>query len=169
MLDDQFAQTFEALINDAIAQLDITRGAEGENLRRDLADRLDALEKLTGEIAEMGKGNARSEFEKLYQRLITLVDEGKIDRNRLEMELALISDRVDISEEVVRMGSHIELFRENLRQGSPIGKKLNFILQEMHREANTISTKNTLIEISHRSVTVKEEIERMREQVQNLE
>ncbi|MCB0293195.1 MAG: DUF1732 domain-containing protein, partial [Calditrichaeota bacterium] len=73
------------------------------------------------------------------------------------------------SEEVVRMHSHIELFRENLAQGSPIGKKLNFILQEMHREANTISTKNTLIEISHRSVTVKEEIERMREQVQNLE
>ena len=169
LLDDHFVQTFEALINDAIAQLDVTRGAEGENLRRDLSERLDALEKLTGEIAEMGKGNAREEFEKLYQRLITLVDEGKIDRNRLEMELALISDRVDISEEVVRMHSHIELFRENLAQGSPIGKKLNFILQEMHREANTISTKNTLIEISHRSVTVKEEIERMREQVQNLE
>ncbi|MCB0297715.1 MAG: hypothetical protein KDG51_21270, partial [Calditrichaeota bacterium] len=68
LLDDHFVQTFETLINDAIAQLDVTRGAEGENLRRDLSERLDALEKLTGEIAEMGKGNAREEFEKLYQR-----------------------------------------------------------------------------------------------------
>lgn len=109
------------------------------------------------------------EFQKQMERLKNLIDDNKLDRNRLEMEVALISDRVDISEEIVRLNSHIELFKEDLEQGSPIGKKLNFILQEMHREANTMSSKNTLIEISHRVVAIKEEIERMREQVQNIE
>jgi len=130
---------------------------------------LNNIHNLNMEIKELSVDNARNEFDKLYKRLLSMIDEKKIDHNRLEMELALISDRVDISEEVVRMESHLELFRENLAAGSPNGKKLNFILQEMHREANTMSTKNTLIEISHRIVTIKEEIERMREQVQNIE
>ncbi len=167
--DEELLKAMCKALEDTIDQLNTTRGREGENLKNDLEARLSTIAKLSGEIEELSKGNARIEFDKQYQRLLNMIDENKIDRNRLEMELALISDRVDISEEVVRMNSHIGLFRKNLEKGSPIGKKLNFILQEMHREANTMSTKNTLIEISHRVVTVKEEIERMREQVQNIE
>jgi len=157
------------LVSDTLDGLNETRMREGDNLRNDLLQRLASITTLNDEIFELGKNNARTEFDKLNKRLISMIDEKKIDRNRLEMELALISDRVDISEEVVRMRSHLQQFQANLDKGSPIGKKLNFILQEMHREANTISSKSSLIEISKRIVTVKEEIERMREQVQNIE
>ncbi|MGH1364147.1 MAG: YicC/YloC family endoribonuclease [Calditrichia bacterium] len=157
------------LVSDTLDGLNETRMREGDNLRNDLLQRLASITSLNDEIFELGKNNARTEFDKLNKRLLSMIDEKKIDRNRLEMELALISDRVDISEEVVRMRSHLQQFQANLDKGSPIGKKLNFILQEMHREANTISSKSSLIEISKRIVTVKEEIERMREQVQNIE
>ncbi len=168
-VDESLHQALFELVEMSIAQLNDTRAGEGENLTKDLIQRLSVIEKLAREIEMLGKNNARAEFEKLQQRVFSLVDESKIDRNRLEMELALISDRVDISEEIVRLGSHIQLFRDTLQEGSPIGKKLNFILQEMHREANTIASKNTIIDISHRIVSVKEEIERIREQVQNIE
>ena len=157
------------LVENVCEKLQQTRAAEGKHLQSDLEERLTAIEKLVKQIEVLGKGNAKIEFNKLCGRVFHLVDEGKIDRNRLEMELALIADRVDITEELVRMGSHISLFRKNLKKGSPIGKKLNFILQEMHREANTISSKNSLIEISTLIVSVKEEIEKIREQVQNIE
>jgi uncharacterized protein (TIGR00255 family) len=167
--EEELIEAICEVLTKTVDQLNNTRGREGENLKKDLVNRLSAIESLSQEIEVLEKGNARREFEKQYQRLLSLIDENKIDRNRLEMELAIISDRVDISEEVVRMKSHLELFRKNLEEGSPIGKKLNFILQEMHREANTMSTKNTLVEVSHKIVTIKEEIERMREQVQNIE
>ena len=170
--DDANDEMMDAICNlllKTLNQLNETRSKEGANLKRDLEERLATIGKLVGEVGELSKGNAKTEFDKQYRRLLNMIDENKIDRNRLEMELALISDRVDISEELVRMMSHLELFQKTLDAGSPTGKKLNFILQEMHREANTMSTKNTLIEISHRVVTVKEEVERMREQVQNIE
>jgi len=169
IIEEALQNSIFQLIHDVVDQLNQTRVQEGQNLRTDIENRLNNIHNLNMEIKELSVDNARNEFDKLYKRLLSMIDEKKIDNNRLEMELALISDRVDISEEVVRMESHLGLFRENLAAGSPNGKKLNFILQEMHREANTMSTKNTLIEISHRIVTIKEEIERMREQVQNIE
>jgi uncharacterized protein (TIGR00255 family) len=167
--DDSLKTTVEDLLERTIASLNTNRAEEGNNLRADMLNRLENIKKLAEEVAGYAKENARMEFERQYKRLKKLIDESKIDRDRLELEIAVISDRVDISEELVRLKSHIELFQEDLAQGSPIGKKLNFILQEMHREANTMSSKNTMIEISHRVVAIKEEIERMREQVQNLE
>lgn len=168
-VDEVIREAMLSMVTDTIKKLNASRASEGSNLQNDLFQRLKIITELTAEVAEMSKGNARAEFDKLHQRLKSMIDEQKIDRNRLEMELALISDRVDISEEVVRMHSHLELFEANLRKGSPIGKKLNFILQEMHREANTMSAKCSLVDISHRIVTIKEEIERMREQIQNIE
>ncbi len=157
------------LLEDTLEQLNQTRAVEGQSMVRDLAVRLEKIISLTDEIKDLSQQNAPEEFRKLHKRLLRMIDENSIDRNRLEMELALISDRVDISEEVVRMQSHIELFKDTLQQGSPAGKKLNFILQEMHREANTMASKSTMLEVSHRIVAVKEEIERVREQVQNIE
>ena len=167
--DKALQDTLFQLVTRTLDQLNTVRLQEGKNLARDLKERLAQIIQLTDEIKTLSQKNASQEFDKLYRRLLGMIDENQIDRNRLEMELALISDRVDISEEVVRMQSHIELFKDTLDKGSPAGKKLNFILQEMHREANTMASKSTLIEISHRIVAVKEEIERIREQVQNVE
>ncbi|MBK8129899.1 MAG: DUF1732 domain-containing protein [bacterium] len=86
------------------------------------------------------------------------------------MELALLADRLDITEECVRLNGHIAAFRKSLNQpDGPVGKKLGFLLQEMNREANTIASKTSSLEISHLTVSIREEIERLREQVQNLE
>jgi len=168
-VDEALQEKLSELLNTTLDELNSTRSEEGENLRKDLSERLNTIQKLAKEVGNYGTENARVEFDKQYERLKKMIDENKLDRNRLELEVAIISDRVDISEEIVRLQSHITLFRDNLENGSPIGKKLNFILQEMHREANTMSSKNTMIDISHRVVTIKEEIERMREQVQNIE
>lgn len=170
---NEFQQELEKqlldLVNEALDKLLSMRAQEGANLRDELLNQLRTIDTLRTEISEYAAKNPELEFERLHQRLLKLVDESKIDRDRLEQELALISDKVDITEELVRLKSHIELFAENLKKGSPVGKKLNFILQEMHREANTMSNKTTMVEISHRVVTLKEIIEIIREQVQNIE
>lgn len=168
-VDEKLANFIFMLTEEIIDKLEEMRLQEGQYLQKDLAERLAFIQNLSDEIQNYGKSNSRREFEKLHQRLKSLIAEDKIDHGRLEQELAIIADRVDITEEVVRLQSHIELFQENLKQGSPVGKKLNFILQEMNRETNTMSNKSTLIEISHRVVQLKEEIEKVREQVQNIE
>lgn len=168
-IDKGLQESVFRLVNETLEQLNETRGIEGHNLVQDLESRIHRILTLTEEIRNLSKENAREEFEKLHQRLLAMIDEGKVDSNRLEMELAIISDRVDISEEVVRMQSHISLFQETLQKGSPVGKKLNFILQEMHREANTMASKSTMVSVSHRIIEIKEEVERIREQVQNIE
>lgn len=167
--DDKMGEIIVDITGRAMKKLNEMRTSEGANLKVDIEKNLEEVERLTGEIARICTQNARIEFDKMYQRLLSLIDEKRIDRSRLEQEVAIISDRVDISEETIRMKSHIQLFRENLKAGSPIGKKMNFILQEMHRESNTMSNKATMVEISHRVVTIKEDVEKIREQVQNIE
>ncbi len=168
-VDQKLANFIFKLTEEAIEKLEEMRLQEGQFLQKDLEERLSSIQNLSKEIRKYGKSNSQKEFDKLYQRLTSLIAEDKIDLSRLEQELSIIADRVDITEEVVRMQSHIQLFEENLKKGSPVGKKLNFILQEMNRETNTMSNKSTLIEVSHRVVQLKEEIEKVREQVQNIE
>ncbi len=168
-VDEAFQQAIFQIVAETLDILNANRSREGENLVLDITKRLATIETVVNELEPLAKENPRVEFDKLYQRLKSLIQEQKIDRDRLELEVAIIADRVDVTEELVRLKSHIQLFRETLANGSPAGKKLNFILQEMHREANTISSKNTMVEISHRAVFLKEEIEKIREQVQNIE
>ncbi len=168
-VDEEFKQVIFRLVENLLEQLNGVRAKEGKNLHRDLEKRLEAMARLVGEIRRYARENPTIEFQRLYQRLLSLIEEQKVDRDRLEQEVAIISDRVDVTEELVRLDSHMKLFRQYLEKGSPIGKKLNFLLQEMHREANTIASKQTMIEISHRVVALKDEIERLREQVQNIE
>ncbi len=169
LIDEELNQKIKKTVLKALQLFNRMREEEGENLTKDIQIRLDKINALTNEISEYAHQNPRIEFEKLYKRLLSLIEEEKTNKERLEQELAIISDRVDITEEVVRMKSHLQLFQENLAKGSPIGKKLNFILQEMHRETNTMSNKSTMVEISHRVVAIKEEIEKLREQIQNIE
>jgi uncharacterized protein (TIGR00255 family) len=169
IIDDQLLKFIHQLTGEALDKLNHMRFQEGQFLQKDLESRISQITLLTREISGFGKENSRTEFEKLYQRIKSLIAEDKLDDSRMEQELALIADKVDITEELVRLNSHIELFLENLQAGSPIGKKLNFILQEMNRETNTMSNKSTMVEVSHRVVHLKEEIEKVREQVQNIE
>ncbi len=145
------------------------REQEGDHLSADIRGRIKLIAALGDEVKMLAKDSARSEFNKLLKNVTDLIGEQKLDKDRLEQEIAIIADRVDITEELVRLASHVKLFTETLEKGGEVGKKLNFILQEMLREANTINSKTTNLEISHKIIRIKQEIEKIREQAQNLE
>jgi len=145
------------------------REKEGGNILKDLESHLKDLESLINQTGELAAKAAKVQFEKLLDRLKNFTSLESFSKDRLEQELVMISDRVDISEEISRLKSHILLFKETLREEKAVGKILNNISQEMHREASTISAKTNMTEISHLSVSMKEIIEIIREQVQNVE
>lgn len=154
----------------AIENLRQMRLEEGQVLTRDMMERLDVITGALEEVRKAQEGLPTRALEKLRDRIQRLVPSESYDSNRLEMELALIADRLDITEECVRLDGHVGAFRKSLdKPEGPVGKKLGFLLQEMNREANTISSKTSSLEISHLTVSIREEIERLREQVQNLE
>ena len=156
-------------ITEALNKLNEMRSLEGENLKKDIKDRASSVKEILSEIRTKSHDNVQKEFNRLYDNISKLLDEGKIDRTRLEQELALIADKVDITEECVRMDSHLMLLNDTMERGNDVGKKITFILQEMLREANTMNSKTTDITIQHLVIQIKEEIEKLREQVQNIE
>ena len=145
------------------------RRKEGEQLYSDLVKRVKLLDDTIIKIEELSQARSQIEFDKLSQRLSKLADTEKLDPGRLEMEIAILADRVDVSEECIRFKSHNALFGETIRDSTSGGRRLNFLLQEMNREANTIGAKANAAEIAHLVVKLKEEIEKIREQVQNIE
>jgi uncharacterized protein (TIGR00255 family) len=158
----------QALVQ-ALEQMSAMRRREGSEICKDFVARIDALEVCVQQMKELSEHGPDLELSKLKERVKRLIGNEKIDDYRLEMELALISDRIDISEEITRFVSHITLFREMMNEEPSQGRKLNFLLQEMNREANTMASKAFTSEISHLVVKIKEEIEKIREQVQNIE
>lgn len=162
-------QLLKPALGQALSMCIKMREQEGRHLSADIHERISLISAIAGEVKILAKGNARSEFDKLLKNVTDLIGEQKLDKDRLEQEIAIIADRVDITEELVRLESHIKLFTGTLEKGGEVGKKLNFILQEMLREANTINSKTTNLEISHKIIRIKQEIEKIREQVQNLE
>lgn len=169
-MSDRILKLSIAAIEKAIENLRQMRLEEGANLAKDMQMRLDMIHNALDEIRKAQEGLPTRALEKLKDRIQKLVPGESYDDNRLELELALIADRLDITEECVRLDGHIQAFRKSLtKPAGPVGKKLGFLLQEMNREANTISSKTSSLEISHLTVSIREEIERLREQVQNLE
>lgn len=156
-------------LTDAIGQLKDMRRKEGEALQKDLEERIDTVEQTTEEIRTRAPGRVEQARRRLGERVAQLIGDTRFDSERLELEIALFADRADVTEECIRMQSHIELFRNALTGIEPAGRKLNFLLQEMNREANTIGSKANDAGISHHAVSIKEELERIREQVQNIE
>ncbi len=160
-----------AVVDRALDGLQAFREREGSDLARDMRDRVGAIEGHVAEIDRLRSGVLEAYRERLTRRVEELareVPEGDLHA-RLAMEVALFADRSDISEEVVRLRSHIEKFRELLAAGGVMGRKLEFLLQEMNRETNTIGSKASDAEISRRVVEIKAELEKIREQVQNVE
>jgi uncharacterized protein (TIGR00255 family) len=156
-------------LEEALQQFNDMREAEGAHLIEDMKMRIKNIYELSAFVEKKGKLNVSGEFDKLLTRVKNLIDEQKIDKERLEQEIAIMADRVDITEECVRMNSHIKLFNKTIENNDEAGKKLTFILQEMLRESNTMNSKTSDIEISHRVIRIKEDIEKLREQAQNLE
>ncbi|QNB46001.1 YicC family protein [Thermanaerosceptrum fracticalcis] len=145
------------------------REKEGEKLHLDLLERLKDIKALHGKLCEKSPKVVILYREKLQSRLKELLDDVKIDENRLTMEVALFADRSSINEELVRMESHLSQFAGILQENNPVGRKLDFLLQELNREINTIGSKANDLEITQYVVEVKSELEKMREQVQNIE
>ena len=164
--------TFVQSVTDAAARAAIVmRENEGQRLETDLRDRLGAMETALEVIAQRAPARLIAERDRLRKAVAELAGDISVDDERLAREVAYAAERWDISEEIVRLRSHIELFRQTLAASAdePVGKRLGFLTQEMHRETNTIGSKANDAEIEHRVIAVKEELERLREQVQNVE
>lgn len=135
----------------------------------DMRLRLSGMKKSIAEIEKRSSGAIEVYREKLQQRIASLLESGQAEKLRLEEEIALFAERTDITEECTRLKSHIDLYQQALKMKEPAGKRLNFILQEMNREANTIGSKCSEFAISSLAISLKEEIEKLRELVQNVE
>lgn len=146
-----------------------TRIKEGENLKNDLVSKLDVMLTHVDFITERSPQIIAEYRQKLTDKVRELLEDSKIDESRLLTEVTIFADRVCVDEELVRLRSHIETTKETLIQGGSIGRKLDFIAQEMNREANTILSKSSDLEISNRGIELKTEIEKVREQIQNIE
>lgn len=161
----------ESLAADAASAAREMREAEGRRLETDLRGRVDAMVALLDQVAERAPERLVAERDRLREAVAELSGQVEVDEDRLAREVAYLAERWDINEEIVRYRSHIELFREALGGAGkePVGKRLGFLVQEMHREANTIGSKANDADITASSVALKEEVERLREQVENVE
>ncbi|WAM32595.1 YicC/YloC family endoribonuclease [Caldicellulosiruptor naganoensis] len=156
-------------IEDAVKSLDNMRKTEGENLKKDILQRIEKIKEIIQTIEQYSASLVENYREKLYKRISEYFDIKNIDENRLMLEITLFADKSDITEELVRLKSHINQFVGCIEEGGVVGKKLDFIVQEMNREANTIGAKSIIYEISSCVVSLKDELEKIREQVQNIE
>jgi uncharacterized protein (TIGR00255 family) len=170
---DALEQALGGAIGAALEALEGMRAAEGEALQRDLQARVSDVEERAARIGARSGEVQEAVSERLRRRTEQLGQEtGLLDEARLHQELVLAADRLDITEEVVRLRSHVEQFRRIVEEGGsgkPVGRRLDFLLQEFGREANTIGSKGSDAPIAHEIVELKAQIERLREQVQNVE
>ena len=147
------------------------RRQEGDALKADMLKNLDAIEEDADRIRELSKSSAADTLQKLQDRLQQLLQQspGSVDPQRLAQEAALLADKADICEEITRLKSHIEQYHSLMDAVEKTGKKLDFLLQELHRETNTILSKSGNLEIARHAIAIKTNIEKLREQVQNVE
>ena len=158
----------EVAIRAALDDLSVMRATEGVALRQDLRRNLDELLRLGAEVADSSEGVAERIRARLQDRIQRLIGE-RLDAARLAQEAAVLADKADISEEIARLASHCEQFSQALVADDPVGRKLDFLLQEMNREINTIGSKAAEHPVSSRVVDMKSVLERMREQAANVE
>lgn len=145
------------------------RGAEGIKMKDDVEQRLDYIEKLVGRVEERSPMVTEAYRERLYSKLCEVLNDKRIDEQRILTEAAIFSEKTAVDEETVRLKSHIQQFRGLLESGEPVGRKLDFLIQEFNRESNTIGSKAQDVEITKIVVELKSEIEKIREQIQNIE
>ncbi len=167
-MSDENAKALRSCVEEALKALVVMKLLEGQAMASDLASRLGELEKMIGEIEKHTPDATSKMRTKLFEKMEEVMKMGPEMEERLLREVALFAERVDVSEEITRFHSHISQFQGLLKQAA-IGRKMEFLLQEMGREVNTIGSKSMDIHISHTVVAMKAELEKMREQVQNIE
>ena len=167
--DQQAVQALlEATLNEALDQLLAMRRREGEAMKRDLSGRVDAIERMTAAVEARYPETVAEYTQRLRDAVLELTGSA-IDEGRLVMEVAIMADRSAIAEEIVRLNSHVHQLRALFESPEPIGRRIDFIVQEVNREVNTISSKSQDIPITQLTVDLKSEIEKLREQLQNVE
>lgn len=157
------------VLETALTEYDSMRSREGEKLREDISSRIAAIEKMVSLVEEDSPRTVADYRARLEQKMREVLDTAGIDESRILTEAAIFADKVAVDEEVVRLRSHISQMREMIGSNGAIGRKLDFLVQEMNREANTIGSKCQNADIAHVVVDIKAEIEKIREQVQNVE
>ena len=168
--EEELWKGLKKALDGAIAQFVQTRTVEGENLKKDLIAKLDGMLELVGQIEERAPKIIAEYREKLEGKVKELLEDTQIDEGRIASEIVIFADKICTDEEVVRLRSHVEHTKATLQSDdSGIGRKLDFIAQEMNREANTILSKANDLETSNIGIELKTEIEKVREQIQNIE
>ena len=163
-------QAIQKATDQALEGLMSMRENEGQRLKTDILERAKIIRQLIlGQVSERAPLVVQEHREKLMQRLAEWLENGTIEENRLAAEVAIFTDRADISEELVRLHSHLEQLAQILTEGGAVGRKLDFLVQEMNREVNTIGSKANDLMITNAVVNAKSELEKIREQVQNIE
>ncbi|MEO0416299.1 MAG: YicC/YloC family endoribonuclease [Verrucomicrobiota bacterium] len=166
---EELKDDFFKALNDALVKLDEMQSVEGENLRSDLLSRLETIETEMGKVGPMSKSVVEYHRKNLHQRLADSGLDIDLDDERLLREIGLFADRCDVSEEITRIASHIGQFRTYFDSKEPVGRPLDFLCQELNRELNTVGSKANDAEIAMCVVNSKTELEKVREQVQNVQ
>ena len=156
------------ITNEAILQLNEMRALEGDKIYKDLVSRLTTLKKGVKKIEKLNNSFANNRKEKLQKRLQRLLGDYELDESRLVQEVAVLAERADVTEEIVRLNSHYKQLGNLLDSGESIGKRFTFLIQEIFREINTIGSKNGSIDVINQVIIMKDELEKIREQAQNI-
>ena len=167
--DEEIAGEALKCLNMALDSLIEMRKAEGENIKQDLLVRIERVQNLVDKIAENSKGIVEEYVSKLEKRVKEILKTDVVDENRIAQEAVIYADKTSIEEELTRLNSHIVQFKELVNSDGPVGKKLDFMIQEMNRETNTIGSKAGSGEITKAVIDLKVELEDIREQIQNIE
>ena len=167
--EDQLKADLLSVVDKALLAYDAMRVTEGLALENDLRSRANTILELVAQVEELNPKTVSDYRKRLEEKMREVLENKSIDESRILTEAAIFADKVAVDEETVRLRSHISQLREMLDKGGAVGRKLDFLIQEFNREANTIGSKCSDIEIARHVVDVKAEIEKIREQVQNLE
>lgn len=162
-------QAVSTVMQDAIDAFVAMRIREGERIEADLVARINYMKELAQKVDERSPETVKEYSDRLYARIRDILEDRTIDEGRVLTEVAIFADKVAVNEETVRLGSHFEEFNEIITAGEPAGRRLDFLIQEINREINTIGSKAQDIEIAKIVVTLKGEVEKLREQIQNIE
>jgi len=157
------------ILKQSLRNMDDMKQLEGESLKKDIKQRVQHIGEELQMIKQQFPSRLKSYLARLHERLRSFLDGMEVDPSRFQQEIAFLTERVDITEEIVRAESHLAQFGGLLEGMEPVGRKMDFLLQEIHREVNTVSAKANDVEASQRAVEIKSELEKIREQVQNIE
>ena len=166
---DELWKIIETSLDEAAKVFVQSRITEGENLKKDMIDKLDGMRAAVDYIEEISPELVEEYRRKLTDKITEVLDNPVIDENRIATEVVIYADKICVDEETVRLKSHISSTKKILEDGGSVGRKLDFIAQEMNREANTILSKANSLDVSDKAIQLKTDIEKVREQIQNLE